>query len=581
LPAFARVLPDAESLLAKPLPEQPDELFLDYSRTGNRDRWQKVAFERRGRIAKLALAEAFENRGRFLPPLESAIAALCGERTWVYPAHDGSLNNFHGRQTVPDLGAVFVAMELAEADYVIGDRLRPETRRLIRENVDRRVLDPFRAMVEGRQPEASWLRVRNNWNAVCLGSITATALTVKDKPEDRAFFIAAAEHYIRYFLDGFTPDGYCSEGVGYWNYGFGHFILLSEAVRQATGGKLDLMTKAEAAEPALFCVHSEIINGIYPTIADVHPGAKPDAQFTGYVRRRFALNRPPAKEKPLAGLNGGAAMTLMLSCLEEPLPAVRTVKDEAAASPLRTWFRDGGVLLCRTQPGSQPAFGAALKGGHNGENHNHNDVGSFSVVAGKSMLICDPGAEVYTARTFGPHRYDSKVLSSFGHAVPVVGEQLQRTGADARAVVRKEEFNDAMDTLALDIRSAYAVTNLQRLDRTFVFRRGKAPSLEVRDEAGFGTPQKFESALITWGKWQQVSTNTVEIRDGADAVCVTIDTRGQAFKVRSETINEDVTSRSKPVRIAIALEAPSTNAFVGLRIAPVAAGTEASKRSGK
>jgi len=32
-------------------------------------------------------------------------------------------------------------------------------------------------------------------------------------------FAAAAEKYVENFLAGFTPDGYCSEGLGYWNYG--------------------------------------------------------------------------------------------------------------------------------------------------------------------------------------------------------------------------------------------------------------------------------------------------------------------------------------------------------------------------
>src|SRR5919199_4763167 len=59
-PAFRDVIPRAEKLLAEPLPEQPDDLFLDFSRTGNRRRWERVAFQRRGRVSALALAEWME-----------------------------------------------------------------------------------------------------------------------------------------------------------------------------------------------------------------------------------------------------------------------------------------------------------------------------------------------------------------------------------------------------------------------------------------------------------------------------------------------------------------------------------------
>ena len=42
------------------------------------------------------------------------------------------------------------------------------------------------------------------------------------------------------YLTGFTPDGYCSEGMGYWNYGFGNYVELGALCRNATRGELDL-----------------------------------------------------------------------------------------------------------------------------------------------------------------------------------------------------------------------------------------------------------------------------------------------------------------------------------------------------
>jgi len=62
-----KLVREAEAHLGQPLPETTDDLFLDFSKTGNRTRWQKVAAKRRGRLADLVLAECIENRGRFLP----------------------------------------------------------------------------------------------------------------------------------------------------------------------------------------------------------------------------------------------------------------------------------------------------------------------------------------------------------------------------------------------------------------------------------------------------------------------------------------------------------------------------------
>lgn len=562
---FADVVTVAERLAKTETPALPDDLFLDYSRTGNRDRGQKVMFARGDRLENFVLAECLENRSRFIGPLTNVIAALCAERTWVYPAHDGNLGSFYGRTTNVDLRATAVAWELATAAQLLGDKLSPATRTLIRANVQRRVLQPIRDMVEGRRAELGWLRATHNWNAVCLAGVTGAALALEESPEQRALFIAAAEHYIRNFWSGFTPDGYCSEGMGYWNYGYGRFLMLAETVRQATGGKLDLLADPAALPGALFATRAEILNDIYPTIADCSPGARPDPKMVRYLDERLGL-QPTGNRAEIFGRPGGLAATALFAFLPERLPLAQRA-DKTGDSPLRTWFKDGGVLICRTARAAKTVFAAALKGGHNAEHHNHNDVGSFSVVLGNSMVLCDPGAEVYTARTFSPKRYDSKVLNSYGHAVPVIAGQLQRTGAAARGVVLRTDFTDRADMLSLDIRSAYAVPELQKLERTFVFQRDDA-SLSVRDEVAFTTPQAFETALLTWGEWKQLSPQEILVQDGESAVRVKIDTGGLPFVIRGETLNEDVRSPRKPVRIGIALKAPVEKATVLMTITP-------------
>jgi Heparinase II/III-like protein len=566
-PGYAAILSDARKLAQRPVPALSDDLFLDYSRTGNRDRCQKVLFARSDRLATFTLAECLEHQGWFIKPLAETIAALCAERTWVYPAHDGALSNFYGRTVEMDLRATRVAWELATADSLLGDTLLAETRRLIRDNVERRVLQPYRDMVEGRRKEIRWLRVLNNWNAVCLAGVTGAALALEESPEQRAWFIAAAEHYIRYFLKGFTSDGYCSEGLGYWNYGFGHFVMLGETIRQATGGRIDLLAEPAAFRPALFASRDEILNEIYPTIADCHPGTRPNDKTSRYLTERLGLPLTGNRDEIFLHPTHDLISTTLYDFLPHKLPSIRHA-DLAGDSPLRTWFADAGVLICRPTPGSKVEFAAALKGGNNGENHNHNDVGSFSVVSGKAMVICDPGAEVYTRRTFSAKRYESKVLNSFGHAVPVIAGHLQRTGRNARAVVLRTDFSDAADTLALDIRSAYAVPELKKVERTFTFHRAAPVSLVVQDDVEFSDKQTFETALITWSKWKRISPGELLISNGADAIRATIDTGGRSFTLKSEILNEDVYSASKPVRIGISLDAPVEGAVVTLTLSP-------------
>jgi len=564
-PALNGVINSVNKLLAKPLTEVPDSLYLEYSRNGNRTHWQDAENDRRGRIGRFTVAEALENRGRFVPALEKTVAVLCAEKTWVLPAHDGALKNFHGEEIEPDLGATTVAAELAEMDFILGKKLSPATRRLIHDNVRRRVIEPFRAMVEGRQKAAWWLHAPMNWNAVCVGNTIFAALTLQTSRADRAWFAAAGEYFIRNSLLGFTPDGYCAEGIGYWNYGYGHDLLLFETLRRATGGRLDMFDSQAAIQPALFCLRAEIWPGVYPTISDCAPGTQASAPLKGYVRRRLGL---AGDDSLIPATFSDLHTDMMFVSLEENAPVVRQTVS-VNPSPLRSYFPFGGVLIARTAADAQPRVAVVLKGGHNDEPHNHNDVGSFSFIVGTNLVICDPGGEVYTKRTFGPHRYDSGVLNSFGHAVPVVAGELQRTGRDAHGVILATNFTDAADLWKLDYRSAYAVKNLQKLERTFVFARGVMPSLTVADAVKFSTPGKFESALVTWGAVKQLDEHTLEITDCGSKVRVAVDTQGRSYHLNVVKIDEDVHSERKPYHVGIVLDKKITEAVVTLKITPV------------
>ena len=568
-PVFAKVVQDAAKLLATPLPAQPDELYLEFSRNGNRTHWQDVAFKRRAWVRTLVLAECLENQGRFLPVLTEVVHALAAEPTWVMPAHDGNLANFHGKAADIDLASAALAWELASADWLLGARLDPELRALMRDNVRRRVLDPFRDMVEGRRKENWWLTTTNNWNAVCLAGVTGAALALIEPRDERAFYVAAAEAYSQNFLKGFTADGYCSEGVGYWNYGFGHYVLLAETIRQASSGRIDLLRGEAVRMPARYPLRIEIANGVFPAFADCAVDARPTRRLLAFLSRRFGFAVPGAEAMDLATPEGTLFEALLYSFADS---ATTAIKPEARPvlvthDTLRSWFGDAGILICRPAEGTAGRFAVALKGGNNAEHHNHNDLGSFVVVIGKTPVLLDPGAEVYTARTFGPHRYDSQALNSFGHPVPKVAGVLQRPGADARAKVLKSEFGDAQDTLAFDLRSAYEVPGLEQLERTFVYSRENGGSLTVTDTVRFASPQAFETALITLGAWKR-DGDTLAVTDGKATVLVRVAVSGGEFDVTEDVIREDMHTKAPPKRLGIVLRQPVTAASVTLSMGP-------------
>jgi len=570
-PDAALAVAAAEKLLGTPVPELTDDLYLDFSRTGNRTRCQRVLVARRTRIPRFALAECLENRGRFLPALEESIRAICAAKTWVLPAHDRGLRNFHGQLVDIDLAVAGLSWELATAYYWLGDKLSPETRELIRSELRRRTFGPFKSCVSTGKPSMWWVTCTNNWNAVCLAGTVGAALAVIDSREERAFFVAGAEKSIPHFLSGFTADGYCSEGTGYWNYGFGHYVLLAETLRQATDGELDWMATPKVAAIAHYGRRIEIWDGVYPAFADCSVNSRPSSSLMAYLSRIYGMGMEDVERRGV-GLAGGLPSTLVgLGVYGFPNAASHHALASSTPLARRDYFERAGILLCRPGPGSHAELAVALKGGHNGEHHNHNDVGSYLVALRGGAPLIDPGAEVYTARTFSSKRYESDVLNSFGHPVPRVAGKLQRPGREAAAKVLRTEFTDASDTVVLDLRSAYGVRELEQLERTFVYSRTGAGSLTVTDEVRFSEPRMFETALVTLGRWSRPAPDRLVFGEGKQAVEVTVDAGDAALNVEPASLTADVRTREKPARIGLAFAQPVARARITLTIRPAQA----------
>jgi hypothetical protein len=573
---YSAIVPAAAKIRDTPLPPWAADSFLDYSRDGNRTRYQNAENQRRTRLGVLVLAECLENKGRFLAPLATLIDSLCEEKTWVLPAHDAKLENYNGKIIDIDLVSSALAAQLGTTDFLLGDKLPPATRQRLRDNVRQRVLDPFRDMITGKRPANWWVTTDNNWNAVCLSGVIGAALALEPSRPERGRFVAAAERYSQSFLSGFTADGYCGEGLGYWNYGFGNYDVLSEAVRQATGGKLDLLARPTARMPALFAARIQIMKDISPAFADCPIFAKPSAPLMVSLNRRFSLGLPQYARLETAP-SGSIYETMVYAMAENapPVPASAPKRGDATVGlPLRDFFDAAGILISRPGAKGTAKMGVALKGGNNAESHNHNDVGSYVVVVGDRPVLLDPGAETYTARTFSARRYDSKLLNSFGHPVPKFGDVLQRTGAEARGKVVKTNFTPDTDTFTLDIASAYTLPALKSLTRTWVYSRKGDGSLTVTDNVSLSSPTPYGTALLTLGGWQKNPDGTLFVYDGENAVTVKIDTGGKPYKVTDQVIRED--APVKPTRIGIDLDSPVTDATVTLTITPAAMAGEAS-----
>jgi hypothetical protein len=568
---------DAEAVRVEAVPELPDSLFLEFTKTGSRIGYER-AFRRRTELLSLfTMAECIDNDGRYLPAIETYLAAILSEKTWVAPAHDTRLINFNQKVVEVDLASSARAWTLATVDYWLGERLKPETRELIRSEIRRRVFDPYLQVVRSAKiPPGTggwwWLTGTNNWNAVCNAGVVGAGLALLPSREERATLVAGAEHSMSYFLSGFTSDGYCSEGLGYWDYGFGSYLMMAETLRQATGGAVDFLQNPKVQVVATYPEKLEILPGVYPAYADSGPGNQPTPWMLDLLNRRLKLGHADwVQNEPVdMPFRHGMGARLFGVGILAFLPREATDAGAVSAYRLRDAFPEAQVFALRPRPDAPVAMGVSFKGGNNAEHHNHNDLGSYVVAVGQNTPLLDAGMESYTRRTFSPQRYESKMLSSYGHAVPVVAGKLQSAGEPFAAKVRSTDFTPVQDTVVLDLKAGYDVPTLKTLTRTFVYSRAGNASLRVSDAFAYAEPASFGTALITYGPIQKTGPDTLVIGTGADAVRVTVDTHGAVFTFSEEVIQEQTPNNRHPTRIGIDLKEPTASGVVEVTITPVA-----------
>lgn len=552
----------AQSLLEKPMPVLTDELYLLYSLNGNRTEAQNVMFSREDRLVTLCLAECIENKGRFTKALEEVLDSSVSYRTWVYPAHDGNLNNFNGKSVTIDLKSSRDAHNFAICLAMLKGKLSPSLADKTAARIHELVLAPYVRDIFDEEGGAEnwWKTTTNNWNSVCHAGVAGAALTMLDDKRDRALFIERAEYYTDFYYKGFSADGYCSEGLGYWNYGFGQYIVLSEVIRSATVGKIDLFSNPKGLAAALYPCRVEIMNKQYPTLADCSLGTRPDAAMMGYVNTRLGLGDARWPLKKDSSGRGSLFEFLMFAEMDDAGPALKPpfAPDH---DQLRTFFEDAGVLICRPAKGG--SFAAVFKGGHNAEHHNHNDLGTFIVQIDDQQVILDPGSTEYTRTTFSKDRYTIRKIASYGHPVPVVAGKQQAEGRQAQAKILRQEFTAEMDTITMDLASAYPVAELTKLERTFVYSRKDAGSLEITDIVEFAEPNTFETALITYGTYKQTGPKTLEIEYNGKNAIAEIKSGENEVKIGDEVIES---TKGSPRRIAIQFAKPVKKGQISIRI---------------
>jgi hypothetical protein len=220
---------------------------------------------------------------------------------------------------------------------------------------------------------------------------------------------------------------------------------------------------------------THIAGKYFVNVSDAHPQFIPD----GVLIYRFGT---AVHDKQMTGLGVWAYHTYgnNFSAGNEIFRKTRVIcnllaeKDIAKESNTpytdigEAWLPDVQLLVAHLPNG----LFLSAHGGTNGESHNHNDVGDFTVYANGDPVIIDVGSGTYTAKTFSKDRYAIWYNTSPYHNLPTINGVQQQEGLRFTASNVAWQTSTKDHKLTMDIEKAYPeTTGLTKWRRTITLNR--------------------------------------------------------------------------------------------------------------
>ena len=408
---------------------------------GDRERYQKRYYEKIKRLAFLQILALGDDK--YVEDLEEILAAICDEFTWVLPAHNLLKDNTFD-YTIIDLFAAERAMYLSETVYVLGDKLSIDIKDRVKAALKSKIIDNY----ESR----SFLfdKCQHNWAAVCTCGVGVTYLYQFperfEKVKDRIF--NAFSNYV----GGIEDDGATTEGVLYWEYGFGMFSIFHDVYVGLTGDIPFTLKNPKIKKTLKFVKDAYLGDGFILPFAD---GGAEGFSFnsTIYYAIKNLFGDDFAPLPTIDRLYTGKALGYRLLNGVDKFGYMDDIKTENV-----------NVFYPKTEYfiNKNDNYVFVAKCGNNSEMHNHNDVGSFEIIKDKKKIFADLGAGKYTWAYHNDHtengRYGKEIFvcGSWGHSLPIVNGKPQKNNhrQDGSIYSGKVLFTDEK-TFKMDIAGAY------------------------------------------------------------------------------------------------------------------------------
>ena len=424
----------------KDIPRLTFKLETELLRTGNRNKFESVYKEKRVQMTLYALMLLlYPDNNCYKEGLEEVVCDICNEYSWALPAHRAPIY-FNERDGI-DLYAAETGLYLAEIKAMFSDKLHPYVIERITNELKWRIIENFKN-------NTFWFEtLKSNWASVCGGSVGAVFLY--ENPEEHNKVFKRIEKCMQNYIDGFSDDGATSEGGVYWRYGFSFYVLYADLLRRYTCGRVNYFDMDKVKKIAGFFNSICLDNKNLVCFSDSSIQLVYQPFITCFLNREYGIELPP--------LEGEEMEYTEFSCSVRSCIYYNPRQKSDKLLPMKKHYDKVQWYIER-----KDKYSFAAKAGHNAEEHNHNDIGSFIITHNENVIFTDLGRPEYTLTSSNLDSYE-KILnkSSLGHSVPIVNGIAQKYGKEYRGdlTVNGDEIN-------IDFSEAYPI-DINKLTRSF------------------------------------------------------------------------------------------------------------------
>ena len=513
LDIFKRGLDTLTSELSEiPTPAVTFTDFRRFEEDGNRKIYEDLYFQKRQKLLAYAVAYWLYRDEKVLALLQDVIFAILDEYTWALPAHlyNKGLVKVQCEDTYcVDLFAAETADALAETVSLLGDDLHPLIKTRIHREIERRVLSRAYA----NDGEFFWHHCTNNWSSVCSCSVGMAAIYEVKDTERLAYFIEKALLTLENFYRGFSLDGVCLEGLGYWDYGVGYFMYFADMLYRRTEGEINLFDDEHVKNFVCFYTKMFFKGTRTVSFSDGSTSGRCSPSAVSIIKKYYPDYKLPGAQYIGFGYSGGGCARFARTMRD----AVYTLYDlkSATADVIGTYILEDAQWFISS---SETGVGFAAKAGNNDEPHNHNDIGSFLLYKNGEQMIADIGSGLYTKQYFESGRYEIFCNSSRSHSVPIINGEYQKAGKNYKA----KDVSMTERGITADISGAYAASDITLLKRTLDFDKVTG-ELKVLDNFTFNSvPQSVIERFVASQK-PEIFEDRVEIVCGKEKTAIYYD----------------------------------------------------------